>query len=131
MTQLLRFLLVGLANTGGGLLCIWGAMWLLGLNEAAANFLGYSLGLAFSYTANRAWTFGDNQAVSRSLPRWLAAAMVAYLVNLAVVVGATRLAGIDPYLAQLLGIAPYTATMFLAGRCYVFSAAPALSRKTE
>jgi putative flippase GtrA len=106
-------------------------MWLLGLNEAAANFLGYSLGLAFSYTANRAWTFADNQAVSRSLPRWLAAAMVAYLVNLAVVVGATRLAGIDPYLAQLLGIAPYTATMFLAGRCYVFSAAPALSRKTE
>ena len=131
MAQLLRFLLVGLANTGGGLLCIWGAMWLLGLNEAAANFLGYAIGLAFSYALNRAWTFTDNQAISRSLPRWLAAAMLAYLVNLAIVVGAVRHPEIDPYLAQLLGIAPYTATMFLASRYYVFSVPPSLLRETE
>ena len=115
-----RFLLVGFANTGVGLLCIWGAMWLLGLNEAAANFLGYAIGLVFSYALNRAWTFMDIQAISRGFPRWLAAAVLAYLVNLAVVVEAIRRAEIDPYLAQPLGICAYSAIMFLAGRYYVF-----------
>jgi putative flippase GtrA len=124
MAQLLKFLLVGLANTGVGLLCIWGAMWFLQLNEVAANFFGYAIGLGFSFTLNRSWTFTHSEAVSHSFPRWLVAAMLAYVVNLAIVLLALRLAEFDPYLAQPLGIGAYTAIMFLAGRFYVFRARP-------
>ena len=46
MAQLFRFLLVGLANTGVGLLRIWSAMRFLELSVAAANFTGYGCGLA-------------------------------------------------------------------------------------
>ena len=46
MAQLFRFLLVGLANTGIGLLCIWGAMRFLQLSVVAANLVGYGCGLA-------------------------------------------------------------------------------------
>ena len=120
MAQLLKFLLVGLANTGVGLLCIWGAMGFLRLNEVAANFFGYAIGLVFSFTLNRSWTFTHSETASRSFPRWVVAAMLAYVVNLAIVLVALRLAEVDPYLAQPLGIGAYTAIMFLAGRYYVF-----------
>ena len=120
MVQLLRFLLVGLANTAVGLLCIWGAMRFLALNEAAANFIGYAFGLVFGFTLNRSWTFSHSEAFSRSFPRWLVVALLAYPTNLAIVLVAHRLGGMDPYFAQPLGIGAYTAIMFLGGRCYVF-----------
>jgi|ERR1019366_5128245 putative flippase GtrA len=131
MAQLFRFLLVGLANTGVGLLCIWGAMRFLDLNVVAANFIGYGCGLALSFTLNRSWTFAHNEAIARSLPRWLAMAVLAYLVNLAIVLAAHRLGGIDPYLAQPLGIGAYTAIMFLGSRYYVFCNPRPILRETE
>ncbi len=131
MAQLLKFLLVGLANTGVGLLCIWGAMWFLQLNEVVANFFGYAIGLVFSFTLNRFWTFTHSEAVSRSFPRWLVAATLAYVVNLAIVLVVLRLTEIDPYLAQPLGIGPYTAIMFLACRFYVFRASRPLFQESN
>lgn len=127
MAQLLKFLLVGLANTGVGLPCIWGAMSLLQLNEVTANLFGYGIGLVFSFTLNRSWTFTHSEAVSRSFARWLVAAMLAYAGNLVIVLTAIRAARIDAYLAQPLGIGAYTAIMFLASRFYVFRA----SRRLE
>jgi putative flippase GtrA len=120
MDQLLRFLTVGLANTAVGLGCIWGAMRFLGLDDGAANALGYCIGVAVSFTLNRAWTFSDVGAVSKSLPRWLIVTVVAYLANLVVVLVAHRSMGVDPYLAQLFGIPPYTAIGFLGGRFFAF-----------
>jgi putative flippase GtrA len=120
MTELLKFLLVGLLNTGVGLPSIWGAMYFLRFDEVGANFFGYSIGLIFSFALNRSWPFRPGESVSRSFPRWLVAAMLAYLVNLGIVYTASHLANIDPYLAQPLGIGAYTAVMFLAGRFYVF-----------
>jgi putative flippase GtrA len=73
-----------------------------------------------SFSLHRIWTFGDRSAVSRSFPRWLALAAVAYPANLAIVIAAHRIGGIDAYLAQPLGIAVYTAIMFLGGRYLVF-----------
>jgi putative flippase GtrA len=126
MGQLYRFLLVGLANTGFGLLCIWGAMRLFAFSDVAANFFGYACGLILSFALNRSWTFAHSEAAVRTFPRWLAVAAVAYLVNLGVVLAAHRLGGVNPYLAQPLGIGVYTVIMFLGSRHYVFSK-PALS----
>jgi putative flippase GtrA len=131
MVQLLRFLLVGVGNTSLGLLCIWGAMWSFGLNEVAANFFGYVIGLVFSFMLNRSWTFGHSGTVSSSFPRWVAAAVLAYFVNLAIVLAALHLGKIDSYLAQPLGIGAYTTIMFLAGRYYVFYIPRPLLRETR
>lgn len=120
MLQFLRFSAVGAINTAVGLLCIWGAMYFAGLGAVAANLVGYAIGLVVSFALNRAWTFADRGSVAASLPRWIALAAVAYLVNLAIVVAAHRLAGIDPYLAQPLGIVAYTLLMFAGSRAFVF-----------
>jgi putative flippase GtrA len=126
MGQLYRFLLVGLANTVVGLLCIWGAMRFFAFSDAAANLFGYACGLVQSFVLNRTWTFAHRGAVMRSFPRWLAVAVVAYLANLGIVLAAHRLGGVNPYLAQPLGIGAYTTIMFLGSRHFVFSK-PALS----
>ncbi len=126
MGQLFRFLVVGLANTGFGLLCIWGAMRFLALGDVAANFFGYACGLILSFVLNRSWTFAHSDAAVRTFPRWLAVAAVAYLVNLGVVLAGHRLLGVNPYLAQPLGIGVYTAIMFFGSRHFVFPK-PALS----
>jgi putative flippase GtrA len=120
VSQFLRFSLVGLINTAVGLLCIWGAMYLLSFDEVSANLTGYALGLVLSFVLNRLWTFSDQGAISRTFPRWLALAAVAYLVNLALVVAAHRVGGLNPYLAQPIGIAAYTAIMFIGSRALIF-----------
>jgi len=120
MDRLLRFLTVGAANTAIGLFSIFAAMRFLDMSDAAANALGYAIGVTFSFVVNRAWTFGDGAPATKSLPRWLAVAGCAYLSNLAVVLAACRLLGVDAYLSQLLGVPVYSGVGFLGARCYVF-----------
>ncbi len=127
IAQLIRFLLVGLVNTGFGLAIIWSAMRFLGAGPGLANLIGYALGLILSFALNRAYTFAHEGEVSRSFPRWLAVAGVAYLANLAVVLFAHHVLGVDAYLAQPLGIPAYTLISFLGGRHFVFAARPRLS----
>ena len=58
-------------------------------------------------------------------------AVLAYLVNLVIVLVAHRLGGVDPYLAQPLGIGAYTAIMFLGSRYYVFGNPRPILRESE
>ena len=116
MDRLLRFLTVGVANTAIGRSSIFVAMRFLDMGEAAAN----ALGVNFSFFVNRAWTFDDCASVKESLPRWLALAGCSYLSNLAVVLAAYRLLGVDPYLSQRFGVPVYTGIGFLGARHYAF-----------
>ena len=52
-------------------------------------------------------------------------ALVAYGMNLLTVMAAIHYAGLNGYLAQALGIPPYTLTSFLASKYLVFRAGPA------
>jgi putative flippase GtrA len=130
MARLLRFLMVGVANTAIGLFSIFAAMRFLDMSEAAANALGYAIGTTFSFTANRAWTFGDGAPATQSLPRWLAVAGCAYLSNLVVVLAACRLLGVDPYLSQFLGVPVYSGVGFLGARYYAFREPATLLQET-
>jgi len=127
--QIVRFLSVGLVNTGIGLSCIWAAMYFLGLNEIVSNLIGYAVGLLVSFTLNRTWTFAHAGPWAGSLSRWLLLFVVAYSGNLATVTALYRLAGMNAYLAQAFGIMVYTAISFVGSRYYVFpSPAPGEER---
>ena len=118
--QAIRFAAVGAANTAIGLLAIWGTMYLFGTDPITANAIGYAIGMACSFTLNRSWTFASRQPVARVLPRFLLVVAAAYLLNLAAVVGAISQAHMNPYLAQALGVAVYTAIAFIGCRVFVF-----------
>jgi len=57
--------------------------------------------------------------------RFLVVFGIAYALNLATVLAAIRVFGINAYIAQALGIVPYTLFFFLGSRYYAFRAGPA------
>ena len=122
--QFLRFLLVGVLNTGVGLACIYGAM-ALGVDYRWANALGYAVGCLVGFVGNRSWTFRHHGPWRSSLARWLLVVAAAYGVNLAAVIGLHEALGVDAYVAQLGGVILYTAVAFVGGRLFAFRVSPA------
>lgn len=115
-----RFLSVGAVNTLVGLGVIYACKWLLGFGDILANASGYTVGLTISFMLNRHWTFGHKGKVPVAVLRFLAVFAVAYSINLLCVLLAIRVAGIDGYISQAIGILPYTAIFYLGSRLYAF-----------
>jgi putative flippase GtrA len=120
MLQALRFGAVGLVNTLIGLSCIYGLMFFFHAGAGVANAAGYGLGFGVSFVLNRVWTFGSTRSVRQVLPRFLLAASGCYLLNFCLVMAGTGLGHFNPYLAQLIGVGAYTASLFLLCRWWVF-----------
>ena len=120
--QFAKFLGVGLANTLIALLVIYAAKWYAGLGDVAANALGYGVGLFISFSLNSRWTFAHVGPQWPALVKFLLVSLVAYAMNLLTVLVAIHGLGLNDYLAQALGIPPYTLTSFFASKYLVFRA---------
>ncbi len=120
MQQLIRYGLVGLANTAFGLSLIYLAMSVFGLAPALANAVGFAAAFLFSYWLNRRWTFRSDAHVGRSLTGFAAACAVGYALNLAAVLTAINFMQINPYIAQLFGVAIYAGFVFVVSKLFVF-----------
>lgn len=120
----IRYLLVGVVNTLVGLGIIYFCMWALGLGNVVSNAIGYSVGVLVSFTLNRRWTFRHEGPRASAFVRFVTVLGVAYGVNLATVLFAIEVLHIDRYLAQAIGVVPYTITGFLGSRLYAFASAP-------
>lgn len=124
LRQALRFAAVGLVNTGLSLAAIYAVMFIPGASPALANAIGYAIGFALSFGLNRAWTFGCKEPVAVLLPGHLLAVAVCYALNLAAVISAISYLDMNPFLAQLLGVAVYTPSLFAVSRRLVFRPRP-------
>ena len=120
LLQPLRFILVGIANTLLGLSIIFAAKGLAELDDFVSNLLGYSFGLLLSFFFNRKWTFRHNGRIFPTAKRFLIAFLLSYIANLMTVYGLRDSAGLNSYLAQAIGVIPYTMIFYLASRYYVF-----------
>ena len=129
--QFTKFLGVGVANTLVALLVIYAAKWYLGLGDVAANALGYSVGLFISFTLNSRWTFAHGGPQLPALVKFLLVSLVAYGMNLLTVMVAIHGLGLNDYVAQALGIPPYTVTSFFASKYLVFRARRAQTEKLD
>ncbi|MES2017122.1 MAG: GtrA family protein [Pseudomonadota bacterium] len=114
-----RFVMVGLLNTAAGLGMIYGAR-LLGMGEVAANATGYALGLMLSFTLNRRWTFRHRGPLLALASRFAVVTLVAWLVNLAVLLALLRVA-VAPVVAQASAVLCYTLVSYLGFRCWAFA----------
>lgn len=118
--QLVRFLLVGLVNTGVGLGTIWLLIWTAGWADIPANAAGYAVGLTCSFVLNRRWTFASDSPWWPALWRFLAVFAVAYGTNLLAVVVLRDAVQVDRYLAHALATVPYTIVFFVGSRYFAF-----------
>lgn len=120
--QLARFGATGAVNSLVGLAVIYAAMGWLAWGAAAANAAGYVVGVLTSFQLHRGWTFRSRQAMHIALPRYLAAVLVSYLLNLGAMVGASRYLPFGDYFAQLCGVLVYSAAHFVLSREFAFRA---------
>ncbi len=117
IVQFLKFLLIGGLNTIIGLSVIVGAMYFLGVNPIAANFLGYLLGVVVSFALNGKLTFRQDSLSRNMFARFVGIYLFAYLVN----VGAVSIfLPFNKYLAQVAGMFAYTVVGFAGCRLFVF-----------
>jgi putative flippase GtrA len=122
LPELGRFLSVGMLNMLVGLAVIYACKWFLGLNDVAANAIGYAAGLTTSFALNSRWTFDYKGPQLPALVKFLLVAALAYAMNLLTVLLAIHVLGVNGYVAQLMGIPPYTLTTYLASKFIVFRA---------
>jgi putative flippase GtrA len=129
LPQLGRFLSVGVLNMLVGLLVIYACKWFFHAGDVSANAIGYGAGLVNSFALNSRWTFGYRGPQVPALVKFFAVALVAYAMNLLTVLLLIRY-GVDSYLAQALGIPPYTLTTYLASKFFVFRVLPNAPEKS-
>lgn len=118
--EIAKFLSVGVVNLLVGLSVIYAAKWFFGVGDIAANALGYSIGLVVSFFLNSGWTFSYRGPRVPAMAKFVVVALVAYSMNLLTVIIAIDYIHLNDYLAQALGIPPYTLTSYLASKYLVF-----------
>ena len=116
----LRYALVGLINSAVGFSVILALTW-AGMAPVAANVLGYAAGLTVGFVLSRSYVFRSRARPRAEILRYLAAFAFSYLLNLSILVCATRYTTLPPIAAQLAAIAGYVMAMFVCSRFYVFS----------
>ena len=126
--QVVRFSLVGLANTAIGYAIILPAM-LLGAGDYLANALGYGLGLSAAYLLHRRFTFGQPWGADRAeAVRFTITAALSFCVNLAVLRAAREAGFVGHPLAQLAAMLTYSVSFFILAKSWVFLRARQVSR---
>jgi putative flippase GtrA len=116
-----KYVTVGLANTLCGLLIIYAMKFFAGASDVQSNVVGYAAGVVISFLLNRSWTFEFDGSNAYAFLRFAVVMMIAYALNLATVLAAIRL-GINAYVAQAIGIVPYTVFGYLASKYIAFRA---------
>lgn len=129
--QAIRYTCVGVINTLLGLAVIYAAKWSWGVDDAWANAIGYATGISIGFALNRRWTFRHNGRVGSSLPRYIAAVGIGYLLNLATVLVLIDVFAVNSYIAQGIGVIPYVLFVFLASRHFVFRSLAPLEYRTR
>ena len=100
---------------------LWG---LLGAHYLAAVSVAYVSAVAFHFLANRRVTFdASRDSARRQLPRYVALAVLNYLVTLAVVALAVRVAGLHVYVGTTLAILATLVTGYVGMKRWVFARA--------
>jgi putative flippase GtrA len=116
----LRFVIVGFANTALGLAVIYFAKLVLEFGDVAANATGYACGLVAAFALNSTWTFGYRGRAAIAIAKFLGSFLIAYGANLLTVWYLIERAAVNNYVAQAVGILPYTLSFYLLCRLFVF-----------
>ncbi|GLK51930.1 MAG: hypothetical protein CMH94_00265 [Oceanicaulis sp.] len=118
--RLLRYLVVG----GGTNLLLYLAylgITFLGVSPEIATTGAFAAGIAITYLLNRGWTFRSTHAWQRTAPRYVAAYLMGYVVQISALAGLYRLLDIPHPLAQLFAMGLAAVTIFLSLQFWVFA----------
>jgi putative flippase GtrA len=118
--SMLRFLIVGGSNTLVGFAVIILAVRVFGLNDLAANAIGYLVGFLWSFALNRRWTFRHSGEPTAALLRYALVCAVAYALNVIVLIGVRSALPSAHILAQMAAVITYSVVAYYGSRYFVF-----------
>ncbi len=124
-----RYGLAGVINTLVSLAVITALDLGLHAPPALANAAGYAVGIVVSYALNRRFVFRSQTPTRASGPRFVVVTAAGFLLNQAVLHLALRALGPGPWsheAAQIIAMASYTVSVFVACRLWVFPRGPAV-----
>lgn len=123
MSQIVRFVCVGIANTlfSYG---IYAGLIYLGLRYSSANLVALILGILLSYKTQGMLVF--RTSTNRRLLRFVMAWSVIYLLNIFLIARFIAL-GLNPYISGALALPFVTLLSYLSQKCFVFRPSPAPS----
>lgn len=121
IARLAAFSLVGALNTvvGAGVILLAG---ILGSGPMMANVYGYAVGLTVSYILNSRLTFRSRVSDRKSVLRFMAAFVVAFIMELSVVKIVTDVFPAYKLVGSLSGMPVYTIVFYLLCEYWVFKA---------
>ena len=114
-----RYVGTGAFNTLVGFGLIFTLMW-AGVSPLAANAAGYACGFVLGFVLSRRLVFRSGGRLQGEALRYVAAFMLAFVLNLAALQAALHWLGLPAWLAQLAGAATFTLSMYAMTRFYVF-----------
>lgn len=118
--QFTTFVIIGALATGTHILCLALLVELDAWPPLPASCVGAVAGALVSYWLNYHHTFSSILPHRIALPRFLAVAAVAFVLNGALMAGALRTFGLHYLLAQVLTTATVLIFTFSAGRLWAF-----------
>lgn len=116
VASLVRFLLVGVLNTGFSYL-IYAVLLFFGLGYQLANFLALVVGILFSFKTQGRLVFGntDNRLLGRFIVSWT----LIYIVNIGII-NRLMVFGFDAYVAGALALPVSAMLSYLIQQYIVF-----------
>ena len=121
VSQLIRFLLVGVVNTAIQYVVFVVLYEVVGINYLLASIAGYCLGVLNSYLLNRRWTFASGNA--RILPeavRFTTVNLLALGANTGLLFVLVSTQSIRPRIAQLWAITASVSVNFILNKTWTF-----------
>lgn len=115
--QFVRFLLVGVLNSGFGYAC-FAAFLYFGLHYTLALLLATILGVAFNFKSTGALVFGSHD--NRLIFRFVASYAAVYGVNALGIKAMTQI-GWPPYVGGAVMILPMAVLAFILNKRFVFN----------
>lgn len=119
--EIIRYGIVGLVNTAGGLAIIFLCM-SLGMDDILANLSGYAFGFITSFILNGKWTFRQTTLTHIKLIRFILVTFLAYSVNLLTLLFIRDHLDWGSEVGQLSGVVAYTLVGFLGMKFLTFKA---------
>lgn len=126
--QFFRFCLVGASGVVVNYLVMWGSYDGLGAPYVLASVLAFVVASVNNFILNKLFTFHDKQSGSKAVLhqyfRFLSVTLLGLGINLGVLVGLVELTGMNPVLANLIGVLASTVGNFAGNKFYAFKAKP-------
>jgi len=115
----IRYGLAGILNGFVGVGAIW-ILTMIGIAPIAANFIGFSAGVAFAFLVARKFVFKSDDHVTSESIRYMSAFGVCYLINIAMLQMCVSVFLLDAMTSQGMAVSSYVISMYLASRFFIF-----------